>query len=55
MQNYSPLCFKFYALGKKTRRQNIPDQMVAGIRCVQPALTFFMTAFRDLLWLFTNV
>jgi hypothetical protein len=34
--------------GKKTRKQNIPDQMVAGIRCVQPALNFFMAAVRDL-------
>jgi len=40
--------------GKKTRRQNIPDQMVTGIRCVKPALNFFTAAIRDLLWLFTN-
>jgi hypothetical protein len=41
--------------GKKTRRQNFPGQMVAGIRYVQPALNFFVAAIRDLLWLFTNL
>jgi len=41
--------------GKKTQRQNIPYQMVAGILCVQPALNFSMATIRDLLWLFTKV